>query len=149
MLVQPLHKLIHLPKETPDGITAIYLNTVLRTLAVSLVGIFLPVFLFLQTQEVFGKGITVGLYGIIAYYFLWRLVVLIFLIPAANTVARIGFRWSVLLANLFLVALLALLSMVEKSFWILPGRLFSMDCKLRFIGWLIVHCLREREDYRI
>lgn len=120
MLIYPLHKLVHLRSNTSDGITAIYVNTALRTLALALIGIFLPVFLFLETQKVFGEGVVIGLYGIVAYYFIQRLITTFFLVPASKVIARAGFRWSVIIANVLLIILLGLFSVADKVFWILP-----------------------------
>jgi MFS family permease len=120
MLAHPLYKLIHFRKDTPDGIAAIYINTALRTFAVSLVGIFVPVFLFLKAQGVWGKDISFGIYGVILYFAIKRFSVIMFLIPAAKIISKLGFRWSIFSANLLLVVLLALLSLTQINFWIIP-----------------------------
>jgi MFS family permease len=120
MLTYPLNKLIHLRHDAPDGIAAIYINSALRTLAVSLVGIFLPVFLFLETQRAFGQGIHIGFYGIVFYFLLQRLVVAVLLIPAGKFISKFGFRWSILFANVFLAILLGLFSLADKFLWVVP-----------------------------
>jgi len=120
MLVYPLQKLIHLRKDTPDGIAAIYINSALRTFAVSLVGIFLPVFLFLRAQDLFGKGIHYGFYGIIIYFLIHRIVVTLSILPAAKIISKIGFRWSIFTANVLLIALLGLLSLANDVIWVIP-----------------------------
>jgi MFS family permease len=120
MLVHPLYKLIHLRKNTPDGIAAIYINSALRTFAISLVGVFLPVFLFLQAQAVWGEGIQIGFYGIILYFFIQKIATTLFLLPSAKVVSKTGFRWSIFLANILLIILLGLLSVAEGNFWIIP-----------------------------
>jgi len=120
MLVYPLQKLIHLRKNTPDGIAAIYINSALRTFAVSLVGIFLPVFLFLRAQDLFGKGIHYGFYGIIIYFLIHRVVVTLALLPAAKMISKMGFRWSIFAANMCLIVLLALLSFANDVIWVIP-----------------------------
>ena len=118
MLSYPLNKLIHLRKNTTDGILAIYINTALRTLALSLIGIFLPVFIFLQTQEFLGnKTIAAGLLGVVFYFFIYRLVNVIFLIPASKMLAKWGFRWSILVSNVALGMLLFLLSIGSQNYW--------------------------------
>jgi len=119
MHVYPLEKLVHLRKNTPDGITAIYLNTTLRTLAISLVGIFIPVYIFMQTQRVFGEGIAIGLYGVIVYYLIYRLVVLFLVIPVSSIISKIGFRWSLLFSALLLAIMLFLFSLTTTYFWVL------------------------------
>ncbi|MFC1710420.1 hypothetical protein ACFL0F_02045 [Patescibacteria group bacterium] len=124
MHVYPIEKLIHLKKNTPDGITAIYINTTLRTLALSLVGIFVPVFIFMQTQETFGEGIAIGLYGVAIYYLVWRLIVVLMVIPASSLVSKIGFRWCLLLSSLSLAILLFLFSLVTNNFWVLGIAVF-------------------------
>lgn len=120
MLVYPLNKLIHLRHNTPDGIAAIYINSMLRTLAISLVGTFLPVFLFLETQRVFGQGIHIGFYGIIFYFLLQRLVVTTLLIPTGKFISKFGFRWSIFFGNIFLAVVLGLFSLADKFFWVVP-----------------------------
>jgi MFS family permease len=120
MLVYPLQKLIHLRKSTPDGIAAIYINSALRTFAVSLVGIFLPVFLFLRAQDFFGKGIEYGIYGIVIYFLIHRIMVTLALLPTAKMISKIGFRWSIFTANIFLIVLLGLLSFADEVLWVIP-----------------------------
>ena len=120
MLTYPLQKLIHLRKNTPDGIAAIYINSALRAFAVSLVGIFLPVFLFLRAQDLFGKGIHYGFYGIIIYFFIQRFVVTLFTLPAAKIITKFGFRWSIFTANVLLIVLFGFLSLANDVFWVIP-----------------------------
>jgi MFS family permease len=120
MSIHPLHKLIHLRKNTPEGITALYLNTALRTIAISLVGIFLPVYLFLKTQEHFGQGIQIGLYGVIVYYLLWRIFIVIYLIPTSKILSKIGYRWSMFISSILLILQLFLFSLSVNFYWLIP-----------------------------
>jgi MFS family permease len=120
MSIHPLHKLINLRKSTPEGITALYLNTALRTMAVSLVGIFFPVFLFLKTQEHFGQGIKIGLYGVIIYYLLWRMLIMIYLIPTSKVLSKVGYRWSMFISSVLLILQLLLFSIADHFFWLIP-----------------------------
>ena len=144
MFVHPLHKLIHLKKDTPDGIAAIYINSALRTFAVSLVGVFFPVFLFLKSQEIFGNGVHIGFYGIISYFFLQRLTTTFLLIPTGKIISKIGFRWSIFTANLFLIALLGALSLAEKTYWAIPIAAILGGFQTPFY-WLSYRALFARE----
>jgi MFS family permease len=144
MLAYPLQKLIHLRKDTPDGIAAIYVNSALRTFAVALIGIFLPVFLFLETQEYFGRGIHIGFYGVIMYFFIHRFVVTLFLLPAAKIISKIGFRWSIFLANIVLISLLGLLSLSDNIFWLIPLAAFLHGIQ-NPLYWLSYRSLFARE----
>ena len=144
MLIHPLHKLVHFRKNTPDGIVAIYVNSALRTFAISLVGIFMPVFIFLETQKIFGQEIYIGLYGVITYYFILRLTFTLFLIPVAKIISKIGFRWSFFVANILLVIVLGLLSLVEKNFWLLPIISIIQGLQAPFY-WLSYRSLFARE----
>jgi len=103
MKSSPLNQFLLLKKNTPSGVIAIYLNIAIRTAALSLVNIFIPVYLFLKAQSYFGNNIIIGLYGVIAYYFIDRLIAFIFTIPAAQFIAHFGFRISVSLSNFFLI----------------------------------------------
>ncbi len=115
-----LLKLLHLRSRTPDGIVAIYVNSSLRTLAISLVGVFFPVFVFLRTQDVYGENIIKGLYGVIVYYFIVWLIVLATTLPAAKFLAKWGFRRTVFISNLFLILMFILFTLASRFFWILP-----------------------------
>jgi MFS family permease len=144
MLVYPLHKLIHLKHDTPDGIAAIYINSMLRTLALSLVSVFLPVYLFLKTQQMFGEGIAVGFYGVAFYFLLQRLVVAITAIPVGKCISKLGFRWSIFTGNLFLLALLGLLSLADKSAWVIPLAAVASGFQVSFY-WLSRRALFARD----
>ena len=110
MKIYPLNQFLLLKKNTPSGVFAIYLNIAIRTTALSLVNIFIPIYLFLEAQSYFGNDIIIGLYGVAAYYFIDRLAALIFTVPAAQFIFHFGFRGSIFLSNFFLVLTLVFLN---------------------------------------
>ena len=118
MLYHSLERLIHI-KNVPDGIQAMYVNTVLRRLGLSIIGIFYPVFVFLRTQDTFGESFVVGMYGVIVYFLIWQLVKFVITIPTAKFVSVKGYRRTMALGNFFLVLLLLLLTVSEGFFTLL------------------------------
>lgn len=114
-----LERLIHFSGSTPDGIRAIYINTALRKFGLSLVGIFFPVFIFLETQKLFGESLTYGFYGVIAYFFLMQFVKFVITIPTAKFLNTYGFRKTIALSSVFLITLLILLMFAETYFVLL------------------------------
>jgi hypothetical protein len=140
MLLYPIEKLLNLRSQTFDGVVAIYLNTALRKLALSLTGTFLPVFIFFKTQSIFGFGIQIGLYGVIVYSLILNLFVLFFSIPFAQFLAKYGFRWTFATSNLFLISLLALLTLSEINIIALPiAAAFHGISRISY--WLSYHTL--------
>lgn len=111
----PLNQFLLLKKNTPSGVFAIYLNIAIRTTALSLVDIFIPVYLFLEIQKRFGFNVIIGLYGVGLYFFLERFVTLIFTVPAAKFIARFGFRLSVTLSNFLLIFTLFALNLAAQN----------------------------------
>ena len=111
-----LERLIHLPSSTPDGIKAIYANTAIRRLGLSVVGIFFPVFIFLQTKETFGDTTQVGLLGIVWYFSILQTIKLVTTLPVAKLINKIGFRKTILTGNVFLVLVLLLVTLAETYY---------------------------------
>ena len=94
-----------------SSVNALFANTMLRTAAVSLFGIFEPIFIY---------GLTGRLETVLFYYLIARGGTLIFSIPAANLIIRLGFRRSVLFSNIFLSGLIISLILSGKSlFWLI------------------------------
>ncbi len=140
MLHYSLESFIHFRSDTPDGIRAIYLNTVLRRLGLSIIGVFFPVFLFLRTQDVFGESITVGLYGVIAYTFAVQFIKLLITLPTAKYLVKHGFRKTISVGNIFLIGLLILLIFAENYYSVLFLAVFFHAFSVSFY-WVSYHTL--------
>jgi len=104
------------------GLSAIYLASSIRTFALSLLGIFTPLYIYqvlaphLLTYE---KG--AGLLGVIGYYIVLRLSLILVNIPASYFVAEVkgGFRKSMLLSNILHASNLLLLIFAKNQPWLL------------------------------
>lgn len=119
MLNTSFENIIHFQSDAPRGIKAIYVNTALRNIGLSLVGIFMPVYIFLESQKVFGGSASVGFYGVAAYFFLMQLVKLTITIPTAKTLSKFGFRRAFTVGNGFLIFLLILFVFSDEYFSLL------------------------------
>lgn len=103
----PYH-LAHFPQWMATGLSPLYLNATLRSMAISMTGIFIPLYILKTTQN---------LAFVFGYYLLWRLVHLGFLFPLVSLVRKIGFRWSILLSTLFWINKTASLILAAQNPW--------------------------------
>lgn len=85
-----------------------YLNGMLRALVFALVGIFTPIF-------VYKLG---GLWWVLGYYGLTRLVTLVTVIPIAKVIEGVGFRRSIAVSLLFLAVNLGSLLLSGQYHWL-------------------------------
>lgn len=106
------------------GLSAVYLASTIRTFALSLLGIFTPLYVY-HVLEQAGQGPaatilthpTGVLLGVIGYYIVHRLTLLLVNIPASYFIAEVkgGFRKSMLLSNILRAANLLLLLFAENQ----------------------------------
>ena len=101
-----------------EGIKAFYVNGMLRSLVIAVVGIFTPVFVYRLGLMQYGE-IRYGVMTVAIYYLITRLTTLIGVIPVSNLIEKIGFRKSILISIFLLAANLALLIAAENNFWLL------------------------------
>ena len=114
------------------GLSAVYLASTIRTFALSLLGIFTPLYVY---QVLEGAGLsgrtpakTIILLGVIGYYIVNRLTLLLVNIPASYFIAEVkgGFRRSMLLSNILHAAnLLLLLFAKNQPLLLLPAAIMA------------------------
>lgn len=108
-----------------SGLRAVYWNILFRSLAMGLIGVFAPVFVFLMMKEAGGSWVA-GVRWAMAFVVIKRLVVLLGAIKVGQIIERIGFRWSVLLGTVFQAGMLVFLMMAEADYrWLLGAALAS------------------------
>lgn len=102
-----------------DGIHAFYLNGLLRSLFMSMTSIFLPVFIYLQGMEYF-SDVTKSLLLVAGYFILVRVVIVAIVFPISKAIERHGFRQSISVSIIFLLAhVLSLYFATEGMWWLL------------------------------
>lgn len=104
-------------KEGLNGVQAIYINNLMRTLAFSLGGLFSPLYIFLLGYE--EKGLVYGLRVLILSIVIERIFVILLSLPLGKLVFRLGFKWSVLLGGLFLSMVFFLPVIFPRSIWLI------------------------------
>ncbi len=104
------------------GLSAVYLASSIRTFALSLLGIFTPLYIYqtLENSQAFTTRTGI-LLGIIGYYIIHRLTLLLINIPASYFIAEVkgGFRKSMLLSNILRALNLLLLIFAKNNPWLL------------------------------
>ena len=114
-----------------SSINALFANNALRSLAISLFGIFQPIYIFSLTKSI---------EAVLLYTLVVRLGCLFMVFPAGRLIVRFGFRRNVLLSNFFLSGLLIFLLLSGKSVWFLiPAAIFDIPALLLY--WLPLHIL--------
>lgn len=125
-----------------NGIQAIYINNLMRTLALSLGGLFSPLYVFLFGYE--GATLVAGLRVIILSIVVERVTVTVLAIPLGRLVYKMGFKWSVLWGSFLLSIYFLLPTVFDRSlvlivvmsflsalsiliYWIARNSLMSMD----------------------
>ncbi|MFH2085329.1 MAG: MFS transporter [bacterium] len=101
-----------------DGMHALYLNGMMRSMVFALIGIFTPVFVYLEMVKG-GYASWQAVAGVAAFYLITRLVVLLTAIPASHYIEKVGFRRSILVSAVFLAAYLFTLKMAPGNLWLL------------------------------
>ena len=111
----------------------------------------MPVYIFTKSQQLWGENITYGLYGVILYYFIWVCAKIVLLIPSANLIAKLGYRWTITISNIFWMLLLVLFFLSGTNvlyllfapfvhaiatclYWLAYHSLFAEDGHLSHIG---------------
>jgi len=100
-------------KEGLNGIQAIYINNLMRTLAFSLGGLFSPLYIFLLGFE--ERGLLAGFKVLILSIVIERMAVTILALPLGKLVYRLGFKWSTLLGGILLSVYFLLPAVFPRS----------------------------------
>lgn len=114
MYKYPLHKIIHLPHYRTDGFTALFLNSSLRNFGISLVGIFIPLYVYEQFMVIPATFVQ-SLSAVVWFFILHAATVLLMIFPASLFIYRVGFRWSVFVSSIFMLVHLAALFLAEGN----------------------------------
>jgi hypothetical protein len=98
----------------------LYFNASIRLLAVGLVGIFIPLFIYQSTGSI---------NGVILFFLTWRLTQLAITLPVAWIITKTGPDWAVAIASMVQITFLAALNLIPNitsSLWLaaLLGAIF-------------------------
>ena len=98
-----------------DGLHAFYANGLLRALVLSLITIFVPVFVYQQAYGLY-HSTSLSLVMVALYFILQRLVTLVADVPVSHIIERIGFRRSVAISVFLLMGHLVALITARHGF---------------------------------
>lgn len=97
-----------------DGVHAFYANGLMRSLALSMVTIFLPVFIYLQGMKVW-QVMSSALLLVAGFYIMQRMLIAILVFPLSKLIEKIGFRRSITLSALLLLGFIVCLLLAENN----------------------------------
>ncbi len=132
-------KASHLPDKISrrglNGMRAFYINTMLRSLTFSLVGIFTPIYIYKIMFSLVGS-IKLGLVALVIYYLVVRLTVFSSAIGLSKLIERIGFRRSVAVSICLLVGYFIALFGAVKYWWLVyvAGWLLGLNIPLYWVS---------------
>ncbi len=125
------------------GLSAVYLASTIRTFALSLLGVFTPLYVYqvLEGTPIFPTR-TAILLGVVGYYIVHRLTLLLVNIPASYFIAEVkgGFRKSMLLSNILRAANLLLLLFSTNNPWLLFPAAIMAGALIPFY-WIPYHLI--------
>ncbi len=102
-----------------DSLVSMYWNIFLRCMGTAMLGLFVPIYIYLIGKEQW--GIVGGLRLMVAYVIVQRLLLFLLTIPMANVVGKLGFRLSVLLGSLLLVFYYLIPILGGEEVWVVMG----------------------------
>ena len=97
-----------------SNLQASYWNTFFRAMAIGLLGIFVPIYVYLIGVE-WGGGWKTGVVFLMFFLVLTRLTVIVAVWVTARLIEVKGFRWSITVAGFLGVVYYGLLVMAERS----------------------------------
>lgn len=97
-----------------DGVQAFYANGLLRSLSLSMMTIFVPVFVYLQGMKEWGQ-LNYALLLVVGYYVLQRTIVAVVVFPISKLIEKIGFRKSITLSVMALIGFIFSLYLAEHD----------------------------------
>ncbi len=127
MLEHPIHYLRFLLKRE---LNALYASVVLRDLAFSMVGIFVPLYLFVELKYSLGF--------IILFYLIYSLSYLLFLIPSSKLVNIFSFKYIVLISSPLYISYFIFLDFIPAYSWLFYFAPFMLGLADSFF-WLGFH----------
>lgn len=146
MFKKSLSTIIHLPHYHRDGFSALFWNSSLRQFGISLVSIFIPLYvfhLFLEIPATFAQAFT----AIIWFFLLLNVVVLVAVFPASWFIDKAGFRWSVLVSSILMLGHLAALYLAESNLIFLWWAAVLQGLLIPFY-WLAYHGIFVEDGQR-
>jgi len=99
-----------------DSLGSMYWNVFLRGMGTAMMGLFVPVYIYLIGREHW--GLVGGLRLVAIYLIVQRFLLFMVTIPIARLVGKLGFRLSVLLGNFLLVLYYMMPSLVGEKVWV-------------------------------
>lgn len=124
------HKIHFLKFVIDRDLSELYISMVIRALAFSMIGIFVPLYLY--------KELSYNLVTIIKFYLIYSLIFGIFTLPSSNLVSKIGIKKVILLSSpvyIIYLTLLYLLKQYSLLFFIVPIFLGLADA----LFWMAFH----------
>ncbi len=100
-----------------NGVTAVYWNSFIRSVSSGMLGIFVPVYVFLQAKNMFGTWQS-GVMWMLGYVVCQRVVVIGVSLKVGKLIERLGFRRSVLVATVLDICLYGLLIGARQIWWL-------------------------------
>ncbi|MEK6856894.1 MAG: MFS transporter, partial [Nanoarchaeota archaeon] len=107
MLEHPIHHLRFLLKRE---LNALYASVVLRDLAFSMAGIFVPLYLLIELKS--------SLDSVIIFYLIYALSYLLFIIPSSKLVNIFSFKYILLISSPLYIAYFILLDFIPLYSWL-------------------------------
>ena len=107
----------------------LYISIAIRAFAVSLIGVFIPIYFYQQGYSFF---------SIFLFYAIWSLTHLLFSMPAAKISSKLGLKRSMLLSIPFLILFFFFIYTLENFNWPLPLLSISIGLSTSLF-WLSYH----------
>ncbi len=107
----------------------LYMSIAIRAFAVSLIGVFIPIYFYQQGYSFF---------SIFLFYAIWSLTHLLFSLPAAKISSKLGLKRSMLLSIPFLILFFFFIYTLENFNWPLPLLSISIGLSTSLF-WLSYH----------
>jgi hypothetical protein len=95
---------LHYYPHWQEGRTALFWSATLRTFGLSLVGIFLPIYIFTQARNQLQVSIRTAIIYVLLYFLIRITVSLLVDFPLGKLIQKLHFRYAIEIANLLLLA---------------------------------------------
>lgn len=137
MLEHPIHYIRFLLK---NELNALYTSVVLRDLAFSMVGIFVPLYLFIELKY--------SLSSVILFYLIYSLSYGLFVFPSSKLVDLLSFKYITLIASPLYISYFILLDLIPSYSWLFYLVPFLQGVADSFF-WLAFHFeFASSSDYK-
>jgi MFS family permease len=116
-------KLFHYHPHWQNGRSALYWHATLRTFGLSLIGIFLPIYVFVQARSLLGVSIRTAIAYVLIYFLIRSSICFLTDIPLGKLIPKLRFRYAMEIGNLLLLARIACWFLAQHHFawlWLAP-----------------------------